>query len=284
MVLILLILIAAGLLWRRNQVAMQNAKNSNTNKNAAADKGLDQNSDSSALADPNSDQASQDFEAQCANGEWMKIADVQGDAISLTGKLRKVYSGDDISQDLKVFPFYVEGKENVALSGSDLSSLDNFEDRDVEVRGVRSSDGKSVAVSEVRCAGAETDKTVIDARTKLMNWLAADISSVAPGKAPYQKWTIDTVEFVDEKNVYVEYYDTVEDDENATIPDNVDTTRRMLIETGAKSDGNYDTKILAYWEMGESDYVLKTGSDKFENVTDTTMYQYDSEQKSWTRI
>lgn len=283
----ILILIVAVYLWNQSQKKNQGAQPATTASSAGNSQNsnnITSNSDSTNANLDQSDQVDADFDAKCQNGEWTKIADVQGDLITLSGKLRKVYPEDDIAQNLKAFQFYVEGKENAALSGSDLSSLDNFEDRDVEVQGAKSADGKSVAVSQVRCAGAETDKTAIDAKNKLMNWLAANINSVAPKKAPYQKWTIDTVEFVDGKNVYVEYYDTVEDDENATIPDDVDTSRKILIETSAKPDGSYDAKVLAYWEMGEEDYVLKTGADKFEDASDTTMYQYDPEAKSWTRI
>jgi hypothetical protein len=79
----------------------------------------------------------------------------------------------------------------------------------------------------------------------------------------------------------VEYYDTVEDDENSDIED--DTSRRILVELTAKS-GGYDANVLAYWEMGEDDYVLKTGTDKFEEAESAASYQYDPENKTWERI
>lgn len=283
----ILIVIVAGFLWYRGRQAQKKtvavpAKTANSSAQNAANSVDDS---SSASSDQSAaDQADANFEVQCQSGAWQKVADVPGDAVTLDGKLRKVYPEDELPPELKAFPYYVQGKENAALSGADLSQLDNFEGRDVEVQGVKSSDGKSVTVSEVRCAGDETDKTVIDARNNLMNWLAANINSVAPAKAPYQKWTVDTAEFVDANDVYVEYYDAAEDDENANIPDNVDTSRKILLETTAKPDGSYNAKVLAYWEMGNEDYVLKTGVDKFENATDTISYQYDPDAKSWTRI
>jgi hypothetical protein len=223
----------------------------------------------------------QDFEAQCQSGDWVKIADAQGETATLSGKLRKVYPGDDVSAELKDFPYFIEGKEGAALSGSDLLKLDNFEGRDVEVRGPKSADGKSVTVWAVRCAGAETDKTSIDAKMNFLNWITGSINAVAPVKAPYQKWVVDTADFVDNSNVYVEYYDAAEDDENF---EGDDTSRKILLQVAPKSDGSYDAKVMASWEMGEDDYVLKSGTDKFANVADTYYYQYDPVEGNWTRI
>jgi len=239
--------------------------------------------DSASQAEEDLAQATQEFEAKCANGEWVKIADVQGDLTSVAGKLRRIYPEDEVSADLQGFEYYIESASaNTALSGNDLSALENFESRDVEIQGVKSADGKSTAAVQVKCAGAETDKSAIDARTKLMDWLAANINSIAPAKAPYKSWVVDTADFVDDKNVYVEYYDAAEDDENSNVEE--DTSRQALIQATPKSGGGYDVQVLAYWEMGENDYVLKSGSDKFENTEDTFLYQYDSETKSWERI
>ncbi len=228
------------------------------------------------------DFSNQEFQILCENGNWVKIADIQGELITVGGKLRHIYSDEEVPQNVSDFEFYIEGKENISLSGSNLSKLDNFEDRDVEAQGVKSAGGKSIAISQIRCAGAETDKASIGARAKIMNWLAENINSIAPQKAPYQKWIIDTAEFVDEKNVYVEYYDMAEDDENFDA--DIDTSRMALLEIGTGSDGNYSAKALAYWEAGEDDYELKTGVDKFEDAEDTYLYQYDSEEKSWIRL
>ena len=81
--LIALILIAAGFLVYRSQ---KSKKNKNTQPvTTASSVGNSQNSESNAsdnasAADTNSDQADQDFEAQCAGGQWVKIADEIGRA------------------------------------------------------------------------------------------------------------------------------------------------------------------------------------------------------------
>jgi hypothetical protein len=285
--LIVLILVAAVLIYYRIQQDKKNAIPKASSNQTQTESSLREGAagDQSDATDDNFDQIDQEFETTCQSGQWKKIADVSGDAITLSGKLRKVYSEDDISPDLKNFSYYIEGKTNTALSGSNLTGLDLFEDRAVEVQGVKSQDGKSMDVFQLRCSGAETDKTAIDARTNLLNWLGENINAVTPQKAPYQKWSIDTVDFIDQNNAYIEYYDMAEDDENADISE--DTSRKILLEISAKGDGGYEVKVLAYWEMGDDDYVLKTGTDKFVDTIDemdTMMYQYDSEEKSWTRI
>ena len=285
--LVALIIAVAAFLWYRagNEQKIQSGTPSvSESAQSIDDESAENDVELSAAEEAAMELEDANFNERCVNGEWEKIAEVRGNAVTLAGKLRRVYPEDDIPAELKAFQFYVDGKEKTSLSGADLTKLESFEDREVEVQGAKSANGKSVEVSQVRCAGAETDKTSIESRDKLLNWLAENINSIAPNKAPYQKWTIDTAEFVDGKNVYVEYYDAVEDDENATLPDDVDTTRMALFETSAKSDGGYGAKVLAYWEMGEEDYDLKSGTDKFEEIMDTTFYQFDFEDKSWTRI
>lgn len=240
-------------------------------------------SDNIAETDVDLEKAAQEFEAKCASGEWVKIADAQGDLASFGGKLRRIYPEDEVSAELQGFEYYVESAAaNAALSGADLTALENFEDRDVEVQGAKSADGKSVAVAQVKCAGAETDKSAIDARAKILGWLAGNINSIAPAKAPYKEWLVDTADFVDEKNVYIEYYDAAEDDENSNIEE--DTSRQALIQATPKTGGGFDVQVLAYWEMGEDDYVLKRGQDKFSEAGGDFLYQYDSETKNWERI
>ncbi len=226
------------------------------------------------------DEDATDYNAMCENGEWLKIADLSGEISSVAGKLRKVYP-DDTPDQFKSYQYYVEGSQSYGITGGSLFKMDYFEDREVEVQGVIGAGKKEIAASQVRCAGKETDKGVLSKRKNLMNWLAANINSVAPQKAKHQKWVVDIVDFVDESNVYVEYYDAVEDDENSDVDE--DTSRKILLETSASGAG-YNAKVLAYWEMGEDDFTLKSGTDKFEDADTIASYQYDSEKNIWERI
>lgn len=222
-----------------------------------------------------------DYNAICQNGDWVKIADVSGELATASGKLRRVYPGSRGSSDFKNYLYYIEGSPSFGLTGNDLSKLDPFEDREVEIQGLESGDGKEIAVSQVRCSGAETDKNLIDARAKILDYISANIATLAPQKAKYKQWAVDTVSFVDNNDVYVEYYDSAEDADNWQ---GEDTSRKILAQISSGSSNGFGANVLAYWEMGADDYVLKTGSDKSGGATDAISYQYDPEKHTWDRI
>ncbi len=285
---VLIALVFAGFLWHRSYSTKIKDAGQTAGKTEEANLAQTKaGEDTTAVG--NTDEpdpfAGQDFNALCENGEWVKIAEQAGANVTTTsGKLRKVYPDDEASKAFAGYQFFLEGTEKTALfvNDSDAAKVDYFEDREVEVQGAGDAGKNQITVGQIRCAGSETDKNLIGERNKLMSFIQANINSIAPQKAKYQKWTADIVDFVDEHNIYVEYYDTVEDDENSDVSE--DTSRRLLLETSTKAGGGYDAKILAYWEMGEDDYVLKTGTDKFENVEEVTSYQYDPESKTWERI
>ena len=206
------------------------------------------NGEDAAVDEEEIDAEMENFNAQCEAGEWLKIADQSGNLTSVSGKLRRVYPDDESAREFSGYSYFIEGPQRIALAGSSLTKLDYFEDREVEVQGVENTEKKELAVAQVRCAGAETNKNLLDARRKLMDYIAANINSLAPKKAKYQKWAADIIEFVDDSRVYVEYYDAVEDDENSDIDE--DTARKILVEAATKPGGGYDLKVLAYWEMG----------------------------------
>ncbi|MCX6766174.1 MAG: hypothetical protein NT170_00095 [Candidatus Moranbacteria bacterium] len=249
------------------------------------------NTDTSAASPDQSDQADQDFAAQCENGEWVKIADVQGDVTSATGILHWVDADNDAaSKQFESYTHYLNGKEKIALinptikSADDANNLDLFQGREVEVQGVvKQVSVKEMQVSQVRCTGSETDKNLATSRVAMLGYISSNISSIAPEKAPYQKWTVDSAIILDEKDIYVDYYDTLQDDANSDP--NLDTMHRVLLQVSPKDGGSYDLKVLAYYVPGEDEMSLKSGTDKFKNQDETAFpsYTYDSEENSWTR-
>lgn len=276
-------LIFAGFLWYSTYRAKNKTLPGNENGTGISSfENAINGEDASAIDEEAIDEEMENFNAQCEAGEWLKIADQSGNLTNVSGKLRRVYPDDESAKQFSGYSYFIEGTESIALAGSSLAKLDYFEDREVEAQGVRSTEKKELAVAQVRCAGAETNKNVLDERRKLMDYISANINSVAPKKAKYQKWAVDIVEFVDESHVYVEYYDAIEDDENSDIDE--DTARKILVEAAVKAGGGYDLKVLAYWEMGEDDYILKEGNDKYENAGDTNSYQFDPEKNKWERI
>lgn len=292
--LIVLILIVVGFLWyqsqknKKNQLAQSSATLSSLNNSATGGGGAGDNSDAT---DANLDQEEQDFEAQCTNGQWVKIADVEGDAATIQGVMQAVDPEDDATKAFKSYRNYLnKEQEKIGLvdpnvkTDEDDSALDFFQTREVEVQGVLGQGAaKEMKVSQIRCAGRETDKSTADNRAKILNYISANINSIAPEKAPKQKWVASSVVMLDEKDFYVDYYDTIEDDENSDLE--LDTTHRVLLEIASGENGNFDAKVLAYWVPGEEDFTLKQGKDKFENIDETTLpsYSYDSDDNSWSR-
>jgi hypothetical protein len=289
--LIVLILIAAGFLVYRSQKnknTQSSATQPSLNDSATGEKSASDNFDA---AGTNSDQADQDFEAQCAGGQWVKIADVEGNAATIQGTVQAIDPEDEATKAFKTYRNYLDnGKEKIGLvdpnvkSDEDDSNLDFFQTREVEVQGVLGQGAaKEMKVSQIRCAGKETDKSATDNRAKILNHISANISSIAPEKAPKKKWVASSVVVLDEKDFYVDYYDTIEDDENSDLE--LDTTHRVLLEINLGENGNFEAKVLAYWVPGEEDLTLKQGKDKFENIDETTLpsYSYDSESNSWSR-
>ncbi|MFA5871311.1 MAG: hypothetical protein WC858_01180 [Parcubacteria group bacterium] len=287
-VIVIIAVIFGGFIWYQSYSAKKSL-NSKTqvasdSQGNAINENLAQNADDQSISDiaDESDQPDKDYNAICENGEWYKIADQSGDLSTVSGKLRRVYPGDEATpSEFTDYLYYLEGTNSYAVADKKVSDLDYFENRQVELQGVLNPSKKEIAVSQIKCAGDETDKNLISDRNKLMDYMEANINSITPKKAPYKKWTIDTIEFVDKNNFYVEYYDAIEDDENSDIDE--DTARKILVEA-TQSGSGYNAKVLAYWEMGEDDYELKQGTDKFENAVDTMSYQYDPDEKSWTRI
>jgi len=288
---IALIIIIGGFLWyqkgksSKNQNTQSSAKLSSLKDSPAGDNGA------ADAADMTVDQLMEDFDVQCASGQWVKIADVEGDIATIQGTVQAVDLENDAATQFQGYRNYLDGKEKIALldpnvkTESDDSDLDLFQTREAEAQGVVSQQGavKEMKVSQIRCAGAETDKSAVDNRTKILDYISSNIGSIAPEKAPQKSWVASSAVILDEKDFYVDYYDTIEDDENSDL--GLDTTHRVLLEIVSEEGGNFKAKVLAYYVPGEEDFVLKEGNDKFEDVDEFSLpsYSYDSEDNTWSR-
>jgi|GEM_PF-1198021 len=296
--LVALVIAVAVFLWYRagTKQSSLGAQPQSPKSVAQSSSGDSATTDSGASGDTiassdNSDQSDLDFSAKCENGEWVKIADVQGDITSATGILHWVDTENDAaSKQFEKYTHYLDGKEKIALinpgakTEEDTNNLDLFQGREVEVQGVvKQGAVKEMQVTQVRCAGSETDKNLAASRVAMLSYISGNISSIAPEKAPYKKWSVDSAIVLDEKDIYVDYYDTLQD-EDSSDP-NLDTMHRVLLEVSPKDSGGYGAKILAYYVPGDDDFSLKQGNDKFKNKDETAFpsYTYDSEENSWTR-
>jgi hypothetical protein len=285
-IIVVLAVIFAGFLWYKSYSAKNKIMQLDKTETKGPESSLENtlsDDEVQAISDEEADAISaeeEDFNAICENGEWVKIADQSGSLSTFSGKLRKVYPDDETATEFAGNEFYLEGAEKIALTGENLEKMDYFEDREVEVQGVKSAEKKEMAVSQVKCGGKETDKNLINDRKKMMDYIAANINSIAPKKAKYKSWVVDEIDIVNENNVYVMYYDAIEDDENSDVEE--DTGRKILLEVSAKTDGTYGAKQIAYFEMGEDDYALSQGTDKFSD-SETIDYSYDPDNKTWER-
>ena len=276
---------AVGFLWYQNyaergkQAVISNGGGSQPESSGAVSEG-----EADDLLEIEDEEEIENFDELCQNGEWFEISEAEGETKLISGKFRLAYSGDEDFQEFADYSYFLEKSDgNIAVTGNDVGILDYFENREVEIKGVIGEGAaKEIKLVQIRCAGSETDKNLIAGREKLMNYINDNINSIAPEKAPYQEWEVDTIEFVDENNVYVEYYDIAEDDEDSDAGDE-DTYKRILLRISG-SDGDYDQEVLAYWVVEDDDYKLERGEDKFENEEDTYLYQYDEESERWERI
>lgn len=117
-------------------------------------------------------------------------------------------------------------------------------------------------------------QNVLDQRKALLGYLTMNINTVAPEKAPYERWVIDQVEFIDENNVYAYFYDTAETDDSAV--DSIGDTESQLVLSAESQESGFKTKIIGDYYMG---LPLK-GKDPFTKK-ETATYGFD-ESGTWT--
>ena len=126
----------------------------------------------------------------------------------------------------------------------------------------------TATVSPAESPSPAHPKTV---REKIMNDLAVKIAQISPVEPVLGgHWFVDRFWFVNgsDKDVYVEYEDG-------------HILRRVLL-TIAESNGSFKYTVAAYFESGESDWVLKSGQDtQFGKSLD--LYEYNEVKKEWVK-
>lgn len=107
-------------------------------------------------------------------------------------------------------------------------------------------------------------------REAVMEDVAKRISELSPEKAVLGgKWFIDRFWFVDGSNnsFYVEYEDG-------------HILRRILLTADTSQMPKINYKVDAFFEPGESDWILKSGKDQKSGLP-LILYSYDETQKRW---
>jgi hypothetical protein len=106
-------------------------------------------------------------------------------------------------------------------------------------------------------------------RQGTMNDLADRIAKLSPIKPVLGgKWHVTRFWFIDDRNIYIEY-------EDGHI-----MGRILVLVLGQEERPEY--KVVAYFEPGENDWVLKTGEDKMAGRK-LSLYEFDESRKLWIK-
>lgn len=145
----------------------------------------------------------------------------------------------------------------------------NFLAQEIEISSAPTAGSKASAslAASVSAESSEMKK----ARQEAMRDMAQKIEEIAPEEASLGgHWFVTRFWFVagSVKDFYVEYEDGHD-------------MRRILIGPGSLESG-FKYEPAAYFEPGESDWVLKTGTDtQFDKSLD--LYEYDEAKKEWAK-
>jgi hypothetical protein len=123
------------------------------------------------------------------------------------------------------------------------------------------SQGNEVAKTE------EADSEL--AKQIAMSDLSGKIGELSPEKPVLGgKWRITRFWFADDKDVYIEYEDG-------------HIMRRLLAQISGE-DEKPEYKIIAFFEPGENDWILKTGNDTALGKK-LDLYEYDEAREEWIK-
>jgi hypothetical protein len=107
------------------------------------------------------------------------------------------------------------------------------------------------------------------ARQIAMNDLSIKIGELSPEKSVLGgKWRITRFWFANDKNVYIEYEDG-------------HIMRRLLAQISGEGK-KPEYKIVAFFEPGENDWILKTGNDTALGKK-LDLYEYDEAREEWIK-
>jgi len=127
---------------------------------------------------------------------------------------------------------------------------------------------------ETQNQNARIEKSLEEKKSELfrqgtMNDLAAKIGKISPVKPVLGgSWHITRFWFADDRNVYIEYEDG-------------HIMSRILVQiSGAEEKPEY--KVIASFEPGENDWVLKTGKDTMAGKQ-LDLYEYNTDNKEWVK-
>lgn len=230
------------------------------------------------LSDFNSDVQMSDFEnkipLQCENGDWTEFPDYAqaGNMAQFEGNATLKIQTDGNFTGKSGSPFFTTD-ENYSLAF--------FADKAVRIEGLDISTGgkKEIYVKRIKCVGEEANQDIQTQRQNLMNYLNADINSLALEKSPNGTWQINTFYFASDSDLYVEY------ESPQSIGGDKPYDGHLWLIRATKLERQVPViETLAYIQEDENDpdkNILKQGTDLYKDATGMATYEYDDDAQKW---
>jgi hypothetical protein len=219
-----------------------------------------------------------DFEdnipSQCEKGEWTEFPaySQSGTFSEYKGNANiKSSSGDKFSNQDGSISFVTD--KNYTLTF--------FAGRDVRIEGVDvAAQGKQeIYVKRIKCVGKEANADIRSQRQNLMKYISDNIGTLAMEKSHGSAWQIQTFYFVNDTDIYVEY------ESPGSIGGDSPYDARLWLIRASKMDTSVPAiETLAYIQEDENDpdkNVVKVGQDLYKDANNMTVYEFDSDKKTW---
>ena len=262
-------------------------------KDLAADQQNDQatndgTGDASNAADNSFDQALSDQDeadlySQCEQAQWVEVGQVSGEKKTFTGTLAMDVPFDENGTDTNTentdlatdqAAYYLDGKDKVAASNEAVLSF--FDGRQVAIEG-EGGGGQQINAARIKCAGNETDASLTSFRDKVMENLTSNINTLSPQKG---QWQVDDFLWPQDGYVYVEYSTDLDSD-----PEGSDENIYSLLFQVADADGKISTKQIGFMKMGDDDWQVVSGENKFKDtMDDADYYEFQDTLKKWVKV
>jgi len=230
------------------------------------------------LADFNNDVQMSDFEnkipLQCENGDWTEFPDYKqtGNFSAFKGNATlKMPNADKITNE--------DG--SIFFTTDQNYSLSFFADKAVYIEGSDISSGgqKEIYVKRIKCVGEEANQDIQSQRQNLMNYINANINSLALEKSPNGAWQINTFYFASDSDLYVEY-----ESPQSVGGDKPYDGHLWLIRATKLDRPTPVIETLAYIQEDENDpakNILKQGTDLYKDATGMATYEFDENASKW---
>ena len=230
------------------------------------------------LSDFNSDVQMSDFEdkipLQCENGDWTEFPDY-----AQTGNFSQ-FKGN-ASLKMKDADSFTNEDGSISFTTDENYSLSFFADKAVYIEGsdISSGDKKEIYVKRIKCVGEEANPDIQYQRQSLMNYIAANINSLALEKSPSGAWQINSFYFASDSDLYVEY------ESPESIGGDKPYDGRIWLIRAAKLERPAPViETLAYIQEDENDpdkNILKQGTDLYKDATGMATYEFDDDANKW---